>query len=353
MATTVCKLDVTVDANNPRPAALEIMKHVRPYWKGENVQLKVFTGGNTNKIFGCYLDENERQMVLLRVFGKKSEIMIDRKREIRNFQILHRAKCGAELYCIFNNGLCYQFIPGSILDADLVRNDKVYPLIAHKMARIHAIKPEDGETVPEPSTFQSLRRYLQNFPRQFEDPEKNASFKKEIVSHEQLGKEIDELEAALKPLNSPMVFCHNDLLLANIIYDEQTNMISFIDYEYGAFNYQAFDIANHFNEYAGVWTALDYNRYPEKEYQLKWLHKYLSDWYTMRGINKYVTKKDTEILYVQVNKFALVSHLSLSMWAIIQAAHSDIDFDFLQYGILRFSEYFKRKEEFLPLEMPI
>lgn len=27
--------------------------------------------------------------------------------------------------------------------------------------------------------------------------------------------------------------------------------VKFIDYEYGDFNYQAFDIANHFNEYAG------------------------------------------------------------------------------------------------------
>lgn len=27
--------------------------------------------------------------------------------------------------------------------------------------------------------------------------------------------------------------------------------VSFIDYEYADFNYQAFDIANHFNEFAG------------------------------------------------------------------------------------------------------
>lgn len=28
--------------------------------------------------------------------------------------------------------------------------------------------------------------------------------------------------------------------------------ISFIDYEYGAYNYCAFDIGNHFNEYGGI-----------------------------------------------------------------------------------------------------
>ncbi|XP_002737227.1 ethanolamine kinase 1-like [Saccoglossus kowalevskii] len=346
---TLRKLDVTVDENNPKPGALELMKHIRPEWKIDDIQLKVFTDGITNKIFGCYLPENKREMVLLRVFGKKTELIIDREKEIENFQILHRAKCGAELYCIFNNGLCYQFIPGSILDVDLVRNDKVYPLIASKMAKMHTIKPEDGNAI-EASLFQTLRKWYRNCPREFKDPEKNARFKKDVVSHEQLGKEVDELGAALKPLNSPIVFCHNDLLLANIIYDEQTNSVSFVDYEYGTFNYQAFDIADHFAEYAGV-DEVDYNRYPEKEYQLKWLHKYLSDWYTMRGINKYVTKKDTEILYVQVNKFVLACHLFWGLWALIQSANSAIDFDFLGYGIERLNEYFKRKEEFLSLEM--
>jgi ethanolamine kinase len=34
-------------------------------------------------------------------------------------------------------------------------------------------------------------------------------------------------------------------------------------------------------------------------------------------------------LYVQVNKFALVAHFLWALWALIQAEHSTIDFDFL------------------------
>ena len=33
--------------------------------------------------------------------------------------------------------------------------------------------------------------------------------------------------------------------------------ISFIDYEYGAYNYSAFDIGNHFNEYGGTDFVFD------------------------------------------------------------------------------------------------
>ena len=37
------------------------------------------------------------------------------------------------------------------------------------------------------------------------------------------------------------VFCHNDLLAANIVYDEHTNKINFIDYEYGGYNFRGFE----------------------------------------------------------------------------------------------------------------
>ena len=48
-----------------------------------------------------------------------------------------------------------------------------------------------------------------------------------------------------------MVFCHNDVLLDNIIVTPDGDSVRLIDFEYGGFNYQAFDIGNHFNEFAG------------------------------------------------------------------------------------------------------
>lgn len=69
--------------------------------------------------------------------------------------------------------------------------------------------------------------------------------------------DIETLKVALKSIDSPVVFCHNDLLLSNIILQKDTvggqpvNVV-FIDYEYAMLNYQAFDIANHFVEFAGM-----------------------------------------------------------------------------------------------------
>ena len=42
------------------------------------------------------------------------------------------------------------------------------------------------------------------------------------IEEQVLRKEVDELESCLTNLNSPIVFCHNDILLHNVIYNEHT-----------------------------------------------------------------------------------------------------------------------------------
>jgi ethanolamine kinase len=76
-----------------------------------------------------------------------------------------------------------------------------------------------------------------------------------------LEEEYALLKAELCGVSSPVVFCHNDLLLANVIYNAEKSAVTFIDYEYSNYNYQAFDIGNHFAEFAGKnCSALQYRR---------------------------------------------------------------------------------------------
>lgn len=64
--------------------------------------------------------------------------------------------------------------------------------------------------------------------------------------------EFNRLYAAVSKIKSPTVFAHNDLLLGNILYDASEEKVTFIDYEYADYNFQAFDIGNHFTEFAGM-----------------------------------------------------------------------------------------------------
>ncbi len=73
--------------------------------------------------------------------------------------------------------------------------------------------------------------------------------------------------------------------MGNIIYNpDKSKEIKFIDYEYSCINYQAYDIANHFNEFAGV-DAPDYSFFPNKDYQMNWLSIYLNEFYQL--VNKF------------------------------------------------------------------
>lgn len=62
-------------------------------------------------------------------------------------------------------------------------------------------------------------------------------------------------------LRSPVVFCHNDLQEGNILMKENKPSdvqslcsLCLIDYEYCAYNYRGFDIANHFIEWTYDYT---------------------------------------------------------------------------------------------------
>lgn len=54
-------------------------------------------------------------------------------------------------------------------------------------------------------------------------------------------------------------------------------------------------------------SELDYSLYPSRELQLDWLHTYLKAYkhFTQKG--EEVSQREIETLYVQVNKFSLVS----------------------------------------------
>lgn len=76
-------------------------------------------------------------------------------------------------------------------------------------------------------------------------------FQEMNLSKSAIEDEIQFLKDKLEQSSNPIVFAHNDLLLGNVIYTESTNSVTFIDYEYAGYNYQAFDIGNHFAEFVG------------------------------------------------------------------------------------------------------
>lgn len=91
-----------------------------------SVHLKQFTDGLTNKLYKVvgHVDTTPRnpngaseptfkqKTALVRIYGKKTEILIDRERETRNLVCLARAGLVPPLYGRFKNGICYGYVEG-------------------------------------------------------------------------------------------------------------------------------------------------------------------------------------------------------------------------------------------------
>ncbi|XP_038605133.1 ethanolamine kinase 2 isoform X1 [Tachyglossus aculeatus] len=346
-AAAVRRLDLLVDQDDILPGALSIIRQLRPHWPPGRIQTKHFTDGITNKLVGCYVDEDMTDTVLVRVYGERTELLVDRENEVRNFQLLWAHGCAPKLYCTFQNGLCYEFLKGTALGPEHIREPGIFRLIAREMAKIHTIHANGS--LPKPNLWHKMHSYFS-----LVKDEISSRLSQGMPSVEVLEQEMAWLKEHLSQLDSPIVLCHNDLLCKNIIYNETEGHVRFIDYEYADYNYQAFDIGNHFNEFAGV-NEVDYSLYPGRETQMLWLQHYLQ---AHKQLSKdhpgetAVTPREVERLYVQVNHFALASHFFWAFWALIQNQYSTIDFDFLRYALIRFNQYFKAKPLVTALEMP-
>jgi len=94
---------------------------------------------------------------------------------------------------------------------------------------------------------------------------------------------------------------------------------------------------------AGV-DNFDPSRYPDEAFRRQWISHYLKHFHSNdQNEGVLIVEKEVDSFLQQVEDFTLASHFFWGVWALIQAAHSTIDFDFLGYSILRLAEYQNRK----------
>lgn len=173
---SVDHLNLYLSDGNLEDGVTQVIKSVRPEWPELDIKLKVFTDGITNRLIGVYLDDSPNEMVLIRVYGEKTELFIDRRQEVRNMRTMHKSGLIPAVYCTFNNGICYGYSPGIVLNEQLVRDVLISRLISEMMARMHTIRPQTNRSVehkdllePEPSLFKGLRKFLDLIPSALKD----------------------------------------------------------------------------------------------------------------------------------------------------------------------------------------
>ncbi|KAI9546460.1 hypothetical protein NQZ68_026681 [Dissostichus eleginoides] len=122
--------------------------------------IKRFTEGITNQLMGCFVAPlQEPGCVLVRLYGQMTELFVNRDRELEMFQVLHAHGCGPQIFCSFQNGICYEFVRGTVLEDELLLQPSIYRLIAAEMGRIHSIQPKCGASA-EPLLWTKMSHFL-------------------------------------------------------------------------------------------------------------------------------------------------------------------------------------------------
>jgi ethanolamine kinase len=316
------------------PDALAVIRPMVPGWSTVTTcRLTPIGGGITNRLLR--VDADGVQPVLVRIYGPNTEVVIDRDAENRLFARLSRAGFAPPYLGRFLNGRVEGFLQGfrPLQPDELGREDLRQP-IAARLAELHAFPLDD----PHPRTWPTLQGWMdtaRSVRFEGQDAARHAALDldRRAAELEALRRELDALvrapprpgtAAALRP-----VLAHNDLLSGNVLLHESTGEVRFIDFEYGATGYAAFDIANHFCEYAGFDS--DYARgFPDRAARIAFVAAYLGA--------RADDRRTVDFCDV-VDFFVLVDHFWWGSWAVVQARHSPIAFDFMEYARLRFAGF--------------
>ncbi|GLV44019.1 easily shocked [Carabus blaptoides fortunei] len=172
----VARLSIEIQEECIEEGAIQVLSKIRPHWAVNNIQFKLLTDGITNKLVRCCLTEDSEDVVLVRVYGQKTDLLIDRKAETRNIILLHNENLAPRLYATFENGLAYEYVPGVTLTSQTVIDTKIYSLIARKMAQLHLVKPGNKNS-GEPVLWNKFEQFYNLVPDGFSDADKQEKFK--------------------------------------------------------------------------------------------------------------------------------------------------------------------------------
>jgi ethanolamine kinase len=343
------------------------------YLNGELVVDQV-SGGITNELYKV-TGNDASHSVLVRLYGANTEILIDREMDNKCCAELSRLQLAPTFFGRFTNGRVEGYVQARALEpAEMSQRSPIdiVALIGEEIGKLHTLEDVHIDGARDSQLWKRLNEWLQlakeiNFE---DDADKQSALKAlDLAAVESKLKWVQaQLEhhssssngssssssaddaswSAAVQLMRRTVFAHNDLLSGNILLQEQPEpKIWLIDFEYTGWSTCAFDIANHWCEHAGF-DCKYAESYPSADTQRVFLQHYA----TVAAPDFFSREEPAQVQQLldamrhTVNQYALVSHLYWSIWAVIQAKHSPVEFDYLGYSARRQQGFAKHKQEF-------
>ncbi|KAF7562287.1 hypothetical protein G7046_g1879 [Stylonectria norvegica] len=352
------------DTAETRGSILQLAPLLFPSWTPGNadIQATLLTEGTTNTLIKVswkrhgLKSKNDNQSVLVKVYGEGTDITIDRNKEIRLHKHLADHGLASSLLVRFSNGHAYKFISGKPCSVGDLSHEQIWRAVARELARWHTLLPlakQDTSTDVlnfEPSVWSTARNWLDALPNKTD---------RQRSQRDHLEAEFEFLVAKLLKSNThePMVLGHGDLLCGNVIVQEQVSgdaaSVKFIDYEHATYCPRAFELANHFSEWAGF--DCDYDLLPTMSTRRQFIGEYLQMQDTIRkeqnadgaDAPRIVAAEDIDQVMAEVDGFRGFPGFYWGLCALIQAEAStgSIDFDYAGYAEKRLAEYWAWRKQ--------
>ena len=269
----------------------QILKTINeiPIWEGA-IEINKLDGGITN---ANYLVINNKNKFFVRIGSDIPEHLISRKNELIASKAA--AKCGLSPNVkYYEKGiLVLDFIECKTLKAEDIKRNilDIIPLIK----KIHYEIPKNlyGE-----SLIFWVFHVINNYSKFLED--NNSSYIKILDTFKKDSQIIEKIAGPYE-----IVFCHNDLLPANFLYDN--SRIWIIDWEYAGYNSPLFDLG-----------GLSSNNNFDYKNEIVLLENYFD-------------KKIDDKILLQYNSMKCASLLRETMWSMVSEISSKIEFNYSQY----------------------
>lgn len=334
------------------------------------IVMKKFTDGLSNILVGIYHLDRPNDIIMVRIYGEAVNNLVDRNKEMETMVMLNSVGLSSKLYAKFENGFCYEYLDGLVLDTDLVGNEKVAKLTARSIAKLHTLSFDNKDKEPdaklqESNLIKRLEKILNLIPSDLvikpiskvsTDHDANNNEQKIVkgellvtkdglITKEALAKEVSFVRRShLIRTEKDVVFCHNDLLPKNLILSKDQKKVLFIDLEYADYNGRAFELACHFLEYCGI--EFDTSKYPSEPFIRNWIKNYCN---YIKRIN--VKSKSSHFvpdeieLFVKVKMYSCIANLQWALWSLYMSSDPTMSegFDYKDYAMKRLKDYYKRR----------
>jgi len=266
-----------------------------PAWQGKEVSIEPLPGGLTNSNFKIAVDGS---LFFVSLSGRHSQLLgIDWTNKQYNARICGAAGLGPKVVHHFpeQRALVLEFLPLPLCSTELLRTLAGQRRLVHALKRLH----NGAAFWQEFDMFGLIKFYVATIrERGLVLPGGYAACRERI----------EETGEALAPYREQLAPCHNDLAPENIMDDG--NQVFLLDFDYSGNNDPCFDLGSISVE-AGYDDA------------------------QVRELAKAYYGFVSEQIIARIHLHGILGDVGWSLWSVIQAEISDIDFDFQEYGLTR------------------